>query len=86
MAYVEAILGVGECFEGPHRASVAAALAGLLFYMPSAFLVGLTFLNDEKNPGLDLRFVLAYEASVMKMLPESNISVHLWGEVHDEVK
>jgi hypothetical protein len=37
------------CFEGSHRVSVAISLWGLLYYLPSAFLVGISFLNDEKN-------------------------------------
>jgi hypothetical protein len=56
-----ALLDAGECFAGSHRTAAAAALLGLTFYLPSAFLVAISFLNDEQNATLDVRFVVAFE-------------------------
>jgi hypothetical protein len=52
-----------KCFTGSHRYSVAVALLGLTFYLPSAFLVAISFLSDEQNPKLDVRFVVAFEVT-----------------------
>ena len=46
-------------FDG--RLSAGVALLGLLFYLPSALLVAIGFLNDEKDDNLDVRFVVAFE-------------------------
>ena len=56
-----AYLDQEKCFTGSHRYSVAVALLGLTFYLPSAFLVAISFLSDEQNPKLDVRFVAAFE-------------------------
>jgi len=59
-----ALLDEKECFHHSHKKSVMMSLLGLLFYMPSAFLVGVAFLNDEKNKDLDIRFIIAYEVII----------------------